>query len=138
MPGPLLTDEAKQAFLGALLTVCRLHGRVSPPEMEGLREAAADLFPELPVDDDWFLLTDVSADDLADAVRRARAAPFRDTATSPASEVGVVFVQTAVRACSRDRPTSRAEAALIRRFGKALGLAGEQLDALLRDAAAKA
>jgi len=130
MPSLLLNEEAKQAFLGALLTVCRVHGRVSPPEMAGLREAAAELVPDLPVDDEWLLFTDVSPAALAEAVRRARAAPFRDAPTTSSEQVGVAFVQAALRVCSRDRPASRAEAVVIRRFGAALGLTSQELDAL--------
>jgi len=135
MPPLLLNEESKHAFLGALLTVCRVHGHVTAPEMEGLREAAAELVPDLPVDDDWLLLSDVTPDGLAATVRRAGAAPFRDAVTTSAHDVAVAFVRAALQVCSRDRPTSAAEAIVIRRFGHALGLTPQELDALAATAA---
>jgi hypothetical protein len=130
MPPLLLTPEMQRAFIGALLMVCRVGGRVTPAELEGLRKVAHDIAPDLPIDDEWLLWSEVGPEDFAALVVQGNdAGAYRSSAISDPEKVAAAFVQAALRLGAADGLRT-AEIVTIRKFGAALGLSGERMDEL--------
>jgi uncharacterized tellurite resistance protein B-like protein len=127
MPALPVDQELANAFLGALLTVCRADGEVNSEEFDALRSVAAELVPAAAVDDDALLFANVTPESLAEVVHRGRGdGPFRGSA-SRATEIRVAFIRAAILVARADGDVADTEARAILRFGSALGYSTHDL-----------
>lgn len=133
MAALILTDDLARALVGALLAVGRADGELDPSEIGALRESVSRLAPQLQVDDEWLLGTEISPTDLAVAVAAGEGA-FRSAGTSAREEIAEVFVRLALDVAGADGGPTTFEVTLVREFAVHLGAPQsslERLDGLL-------
>ena len=122
----VLTEDLSRALVGALLAVGRADGELGPGEIEALRASSEALAPDLVVDDEWLLGTQITPEDLAAAVVAGSGA-FRTAASSSRQEIAEVFVDLALGIADADGFTGEVEAIAIRTFAEVLGASGPTL-----------
>jgi tellurite resistance protein len=115
----LLNDELGNLFAQALSVIARVDGEINPEEASRLRELVAKRTP-VAIDDEGSFFHQLTADELAAAVHRAKVPP---------RELGRAFVSDAVALATADGDLNSHEAQAILRFARALGCTAEDVTA---------
>lgn len=129
-----LSVEMQDAFLGALMNVCRVDGEVTAEELQALRRIGAQLRAGADLDEEWLLLHDVSPEAFGEAVERAsRGGPHRGGFDPDA--VCEALVRAGIEVAAADGFIADQEILTIREFAKKTGVAVERIDKLVLDLA---